>query len=177
MTTSKLSFNIRKRSTTNWRFEVWLKITLKNNTMRCKRLATIVSGRLHLMVLYYKVIFNHASKRQFVVFHCCIRRIFTRNRAQVDRRTDGQRNWSHQHFSTSLKSVKKRKICKKIRQMNEILLLLSISHNFASCMMYFSCSFKSLKFYLLVSRMILFRNLKTVFSEISGNLRQFLRKF
>ena len=36
---------IWKRNTTNWRFETQLKITLKNNTIRCKKLAKIVSGR------------------------------------------------------------------------------------------------------------------------------------
>ena len=39
---------IRKWSSTNWRFEVQLNITLKNNTIRCKKLATIVSGRKNL---------------------------------------------------------------------------------------------------------------------------------
>ena len=38
-------WDIRKCSTTNWCFEVWLKITLKDNTIRSKRLATIVSGQ------------------------------------------------------------------------------------------------------------------------------------
>ena len=32
-------------STKNWRFEVWFNNTLKNNTIRCKKLATIVSSR------------------------------------------------------------------------------------------------------------------------------------
>ena len=30
---------------------------------------TIVASFLHLMVLFFKVMFNHASKRQFVVLH------------------------------------------------------------------------------------------------------------
>ena len=33
---------------------------------------TIVASFLHLMVLFYKEIFNHTSKHQFVVLHFCI---------------------------------------------------------------------------------------------------------
>ena len=32
---------------------------------------TIVASFLHLMLLFYKVIFKHTSKRQFVVLHFC----------------------------------------------------------------------------------------------------------
>ena len=35
----------RQWSTKNWRFEEWFNNTLKNNTIRCKKLATIVSNR------------------------------------------------------------------------------------------------------------------------------------
>ena len=62
--------------TTNWRFQKWLNNTLGDNTIECKKLATIVSGRenvsrpffrrkqlsasfLHSMVLLPKVLFNH----------------------------------------------------------------------------------------------------------------------
>ena len=49
----KVSSNIFKKymfrrcqwSTKNWRFEEWFNNTLKNNTIRCEKLATIVSGR------------------------------------------------------------------------------------------------------------------------------------
>ena len=114
---------IRQWRITNCSFEVWLNITLKNNTIICKKLATIVSGQknvalpfvrrkqvstcakcnsdvhccfgicfllkkvcatyfwpeaivatfLHLMLLLFKVIFNHTWKRQFVVLYCHIR--------------------------------------------------------------------------------------------------------
>ena len=36
------SFNIRKYSTTNWRFEEWFKITLKDNTIRWKLTRTLL---------------------------------------------------------------------------------------------------------------------------------------
>ena len=40
---------VRQWSTTNWRFEVWLHIALKNKIIRCTKLATIVSGRKNLI--------------------------------------------------------------------------------------------------------------------------------
>ena len=39
----------------NWCFQEWLNNTLNNNTMKCKKLATIVSGR--------KVLIN----REFII--------------------------------------------------------------------------------------------------------------
>ena len=36
---------LRQRSTTNWRFQELLTNTLGNNTIECKKLAKIVSGR------------------------------------------------------------------------------------------------------------------------------------
>ena len=40
---NQLYVAVRKWSTTNWRFSVWLNITLKNNTILSKKLPTIVS--------------------------------------------------------------------------------------------------------------------------------------
>ena len=78
--------NIIKCGTTNWRFEVLLKIVLKDNTIRCKKLIsalvltcfrlkkgratffrpkTIVACFLHLMMLFLIVIFNHVH----LIFH------------------------------------------------------------------------------------------------------------
>ena len=45
---------IRQWCTTNWRFQVWLKNTLNNNTIRCKKLATIVSGRKYFTRLFVR---------------------------------------------------------------------------------------------------------------------------
>ena len=44
----------------NWRFEEWYNNTLKDNTIRCKKLATIVSGR------------KTSAKMQLNVRWCCI---------------------------------------------------------------------------------------------------------
>ena len=40
----RYSLTIWQESTTNWRFQEWLNNTLNNNTIRCKKPATIVSG-------------------------------------------------------------------------------------------------------------------------------------
>ena len=41
-------------STTNWCFEVWLNNTLKNNTIRCKKLAIIVLGRKNVAWRFFR---------------------------------------------------------------------------------------------------------------------------
>ena len=33
---------------------------------------TIIAGFLHFIVLLFKVLSNHSSKRQFLMLHCCI---------------------------------------------------------------------------------------------------------
>ena len=45
---------------------------LKKGRATFYRPETIVASLLLLMVLSFKVIFNHTSKRQFVVLHLCI---------------------------------------------------------------------------------------------------------
>ena len=71
--------NVRQKSTTNWRFEVLLIFTLKNNTIRSKKIVVtcfsltkgrvmfirpevIIESLLDLMMLFFKVIVNHNTK-------------------------------------------------------------------------------------------------------------------
>ena len=46
---SRLQWSIK-----NWRFEEWFNNTLKNNTIRCKKFATIVSGRKNVARLFFR---------------------------------------------------------------------------------------------------------------------------
>ena len=52
---------ILKCSTTNWHFEVWLKITFKENTIRCKKLATIVLGRKNVARTFIQQLLRASS--------------------------------------------------------------------------------------------------------------------
>ena len=66
---------------TNWRFQEWLNNTLGNNTIECKKLSTIVSGRKNVArpffsrkqvstnaKMYVAVIFWHSYLPVFVFF-------------------------------------------------------------------------------------------------------------
>ena len=67
---------MQQRSTTNWRFEEWLIFTLKNNSISCKKRATIVSAKQLLRVSsivrcyfskWYSIILQNASLWCFIV--------------------------------------------------------------------------------------------------------------
>ena len=61
-------------STKNWLFEEWFNSTLKSNTMKCKKLATIVSGQKNIARPFIRhkqgkhtcrnvTVLNHSSKK------------------------------------------------------------------------------------------------------------------
>ena len=72
--TCKFGCRIRQWSTTNWHFEAWFNITLKNNAIRCKKLATIVSGQKNVAQPFVgEIKVNMSAKIQQVLFvvRCC----------------------------------------------------------------------------------------------------------
>ena len=46
---------IKLKSTTNWRFRLWLMITLQNNTIRCKKHTTIASFRKNVTRPFFRL--------------------------------------------------------------------------------------------------------------------------
>ena len=64
--------HMRQRSTTIWSLKVWLNITLKNNTIKCKKLANNVLWLAYHLLLHYTLNYMYLCTSHTFYMHMII---------------------------------------------------------------------------------------------------------